>query len=50
VYRYPLPAASEIALTTCRDEAADLEEIAFVLFGLDTWNAWSDAAKHLGLA
>jgi O-acetyl-ADP-ribose deacetylase (regulator of RNase III) len=49
VYRYPLPVASEIALTTCFEEAGGLEGIDFVLFGVDTWNAWRNAATRLGL-
>ena len=45
VYGYPLAEAAAIALQTCRNHAGTLQEVAFVLFSDDTWQAFQAAAN-----
>lgn len=47
VYRYPLAAAADIAVTTCQQHASGLEEVAFVLYGEETWSSWLSAAERI---
>jgi len=49
VYAFPVDEAARIALSTVSAHAHDLDEVRFVLFGDDTWQAWSRAAEALGL-
>lgn len=43
------PALVQIAVRTCQAEAGQLEEVAFLLFGQETMDAWVAAARALGL-
>ena len=47
VYRYPLAEAAAIAIKTCQVHVGTLREVAFVLFGPDTWQAFKQAADEL---
>lgn len=47
VYGYPFEEAAEVALVTLQNHAGDLEEVHFVLFNLDAWNAWLIKADEL---
>jgi O-acetyl-ADP-ribose deacetylase (regulator of RNase III) len=48
VYGYPLDEAAPIALAACRAGAGGLEEVRFVLFGADAFEAWRRAAARIG--
>jgi O-acetyl-ADP-ribose deacetylase (regulator of RNase III) len=45
VYGYPLEEAAAIALGTCREHAAGLEEVRFVLYGERAFVAWREQAR-----
>ncbi len=45
VFGYPLDEAAPLALQTCRDHAGDLEEIRFVLFNQEAYDAWVREAE-----
>jgi O-acetyl-ADP-ribose deacetylase (regulator of RNase III) len=47
VFGYPLAEAAAVALRECRTHAGALEEIHFVLFGDDAYDAWLAAAEEL---
>ncbi len=47
VYGYPLRQAAEIAIATVRRHAGSLEAVHFVLYGQDTWSAWTRATRAL---
>ena len=47
VFGYPLDEAAPIAVRACADGAGQLTEIRFVLFGLETHEAWLDAARSI---
>ncbi len=49
VFGYPHDEAAEIALQAAVDGAGQLQEIRFVLYGPDTFGAWTRAAERLGL-
>ena len=45
VFGYPLHEAAAVSLDACRTHANRLEEIHFVLFGEDAYDAWGEAAR-----
>jgi O-acetyl-ADP-ribose deacetylase (regulator of RNase III) len=47
VYGYPLEEAAAVALAACREHAAGLDEVRFVLYGERAYAAWSAQARSL---
>lgn len=47
VYGYPLDEAAPVALAACEEHAGDIEEVRFVLFGDEAYEAWLRAAQRL---
>lgn len=47
VFGYPLEEAAATSLVACRENAAGLAEIHFILFGAAPLAAWSDAAREM---
>ena len=45
VFGYPLDEAADIAVRMCREHSGELKELAFVLFGQPTWDAWLAVAE-----
>lgn len=45
VYGYPLEEAAAVALRACREHAAGLEEVRFVLYGERAFAAWREQAR-----
>jgi O-acetyl-ADP-ribose deacetylase (regulator of RNase III) len=43
VYGYPLDEAAPVAIGAVRDAGTDVEEVRFVLFGQDAYEAFSRA-------
>jgi O-acetyl-ADP-ribose deacetylase (regulator of RNase III) len=47
VYGYPMREAADVALATCRAEAAGIDAVHFALFGSDALAIWADVADRL---
>lgn len=47
IYGWPLDDAARIALTAVAEEAPDLDEVRFVLFGADSYEAFEQALGEL---
>ena len=45
VYGYPVELAAAVAVRTVRDEAHDIDVVRFVLFGDETYEAFTDAVS-----
>jgi O-acetyl-ADP-ribose deacetylase (regulator of RNase III) len=46
VYGYPLAEAADLAVSTCREHAGELEKVAFILFSAEVWEQWLAAAER----
>ncbi|EME28042.1 Macro domain-containing protein VPA0103 [Galdieria sulphuraria] len=49
IFGYPLREAAQVALTSCKKYRGNLQDIRFVLFGSDVFDAWTTCAISLGL-
>ena len=46
IYGYPIPDAAKVSIEACQEHVGKLEEICFVLFGRETFNAYSQVASE----
>ena len=44
IYGYPIPDAAKVSIEACQQHVGNLEEICFVLFGQETFDAYSQVA------
>jgi O-acetyl-ADP-ribose deacetylase (regulator of RNase III) len=47
VYGYPISEAAQVAMSTVRDAATEVEDVRFVLFDAESYRAFEDAQRNV---